>query len=220
MFSFVLATTLYAQKDVTTFLGIPIDGTKEEMIQKLKAKGFSSSSYNREILEGEFNGRDVLIFISTNNNKVCRIAVADKNKTDIQSVKIRFNTLCRQFGNNSKYMSLNDYVISDDENIRYEILVNKKRYEAIFYQKPEDLETMIDDMRSIILSKYSQEELANPTKEMMQQIESDMKELSINEFINCMTKRPVWFMISELFGEYYITIYYDNEYNRAQGEDL
>ena len=126
---------------------------------------------------------EVLIFIATNNNKVCRIAVADKNKTDAQSIKIRFNTLCRQFENNNKYMSLNDYVIPDDEDIRYEILVNKKRYEAIFYQKPEEF-------------------------------------ISVNEYIDCLNKKSVWFMISEMYGKYYIAMFYDNEYNRAQGEDL
>lgn len=30
---------IYAQQDVTKFLGIPVDGSKSEMIQKLKAKG-------------------------------------------------------------------------------------------------------------------------------------------------------------------------------------
>lgn len=30
---------IYAEKDVTTFLGIPVDGTKEEMYQKLQSKG-------------------------------------------------------------------------------------------------------------------------------------------------------------------------------------
>lgn len=33
-------------------------------------------------------------------------------------------------------------------------------------------------------------------------------------------KKPVWFMISEYYGKYYITMFYDNEYNRANGEDL
>lgn len=32
--------------------------------------------------------------------------------------------------------------------------------------------------------------------------------------------KPVWFMISENLGKYYITMFYDNEYNRASGEDL
>lgn len=43
-FSFLMFLMLgvyaFAQKDVTQFLGIPVDGTKTEMVQKLKAKGF------------------------------------------------------------------------------------------------------------------------------------------------------------------------------------
>ena len=34
---------LYAQKDVTKFLGIPVDGSESEMVKKLKEKGFRSS---------------------------------------------------------------------------------------------------------------------------------------------------------------------------------
>lgn len=78
----LFATTANAQKDVTKFLGIPVDGTKAEMIQKLKAKGFTSTAYDPEILEGEFNGEKVEIHIVTNNNKVYRIIVADKSMRD------------------------------------------------------------------------------------------------------------------------------------------
>ena len=39
----VISISLFAQKDVTKFLGIPIDGFKPEMIQKLKEKGFNVS---------------------------------------------------------------------------------------------------------------------------------------------------------------------------------
>lgn len=42
---------------VTRFLGIPIDGTKAEMISKLKDKGFTSVPGTDGMLEGEFNGR-------------------------------------------------------------------------------------------------------------------------------------------------------------------
>lgn len=34
----VISISLFAQKDVTKFLGIPIDGFKPEMIQNLKKK--------------------------------------------------------------------------------------------------------------------------------------------------------------------------------------
>lgn len=72
-FLLLLSVAAWAQKDVTRFLGIPVDGTKSEMIRKLKEKGFRSSSYDSDILEGEFNGRDVSIHVATNNNKVYRI---------------------------------------------------------------------------------------------------------------------------------------------------
>lgn len=36
----LLTVAVYAQKDVTTFLGIPIDGFKSEMRKKLIAKGY------------------------------------------------------------------------------------------------------------------------------------------------------------------------------------
>ena len=35
----MLSVAMYAQNEVTKFLGIPIDGTKADMIQKIKAKG-------------------------------------------------------------------------------------------------------------------------------------------------------------------------------------
>ena len=107
---------LFAQKDVTQFLGIPVDGYKQEMITKLKAKGFVSSSFDRDILEGEFNGTDVNVHVVTNNNKVYRIMIADQIPIDETAIKIRFNKLCSQFENNPKYTSLDE-----DQTIPYDI---------------------------------------------------------------------------------------------------
>ena len=69
-----LSISLFAQGDVTKFLGIPVDGYKSEMRRKLEAKGFVWNSL-LECLEGEFNGTDVQVHIVTNNNKVYRIMV-------------------------------------------------------------------------------------------------------------------------------------------------
>lgn len=112
----LFALNAVAQRDVTKFLGIPVDGTKTEMIRKLKAKGFKSTTYDREVLEGEFNGYDVTVHIVTNNNKVWRIGVADKNYTNETAIKIRFNNLCQQFQQNKKYINpLGDQTINDYE---------------------------------------------------------------------------------------------------------
>ena len=82
----------YAQNEVTQFLGIPVDGSKSEMIQKLKAKGFRYDS-ELDCLKGEFNGRDSYISVVTNNNKVYRIMVRDVTSSSESDIRIRFNTL-------------------------------------------------------------------------------------------------------------------------------
>lgn len=204
---------IYAQQDVTKFLGIPVDGSKSEMIQKLKAKGYTSSPLDKDVLVGEFNGADVNIHVVTNNNKVYRIMICDVNNIDERAIQIRFNRLCEQFVNNSKYSSLplEEYMIPDDEDISYEMTVHKKRYEAIFYQKTDTI-AVAKMLMSALSPKYTTEQLANPTEEL----QSEMVKLSIEYLM----KRPVWFMISDFQGKYYITMYYDNEYNRANGEDL
>lgn len=138
-----IASVCFAQ-NVTTFMGIPVDGAKSAMIQKLKAKGFTYF-YDRDdndYLKGEFNGNKVRVFIQTQNNKVWRICVQDENSTDATNIKIRFNNLYQQFEENEKYMQsfihVNDGIISKDEDISHEILVHDKRYEAAFFQISEN----------------------------------------------------------------------------------
>lgn len=144
---FVFALSVQAQKEVTRFLGIPVDGTKAEMIQKIKAKGFIPSRYDSEMLEGEFNGKNVWVMVATNNRKVYRVAVIDANTCGETDIRIRFNTLLKQFKNNGKYMSDPDNAaIPDDEDISYECTIHDKRYEAIFYQYPENMKDVSEEL--------------------------------------------------------------------------
>ena len=210
----------YAQNEVTQFLGIPVDGSKSEMIQKLKAKGFRYDS-ELDCLKGEFNGRDSYISVVTNNNKVYRIMVRDVTSSSESDIRIRFNTLCRQFENNKKYQSLSSesYIIPEDENISYEMSVNKKRYQASYFQIPEggiDSTTIMKETQSFIFSKYSQEQLSSLTEEQTQELMTEVLLYITEKFYN----RSVWFMIDEMYGDYYILLYYDNGYNQADGEDL
>ena len=132
----LLSISIYAQQDVTKFLGIPVDGSKTAMIQKLKAKGFTYNT-TTGFLEGVFNGEKVYILIQTNKNKVWRIVVCDKTGRDEGQIKIRYNKLFQQFEDNSKYtISETSHMLSDSENISYEISVNNKQYAAVFYQLP------------------------------------------------------------------------------------
>lgn len=218
---FCVTAIMNAQnKDVTKFLGIPVDGTKYEMITKLKAKGFRPSTYDRDVLQGEFNGRDVNLHIVTNNRKVYRIMVADNNPTSEANIRIQFNKLCRQFKNNEKYISLaeGDQTIPEDEDISYNMNVGKKRYQASFYQKIGEVDSvsMMNEVTQRILSNYTPEQLSNLSEEE----KAEVSRKAVMWMLELFTKKSVWFIISEFQGEYYITMYYDNEYNMANGEDL
>ena len=135
---FLLVTTVsnaQTEANVTKFLGIPVDGTKTEILSKLHQKGFRTSYKLEDSLEGNFNGTEVFVSPVMNGNKVWRIAVWDKNSYDEGQIKIRFNNLCQQFKNNPKYFSLTtDQTLSEKEDISYEISVHSKQYEASFLQ--------------------------------------------------------------------------------------
>ncbi len=136
-FLLMLSLSVFAQRQVTKFLGIPVDGSRIAMIEKLKDKGFT---YNSDIdaLEGQFNGKNVWIYVKTNNNKVWRIAVVYKNSSDKEQIKIQYNRLINQFANNPRYKVGNAEGLTDEDDIDYEVGVNKKQYQSTFYQLPDD----------------------------------------------------------------------------------
>ena len=147
--------------------------------------------------------------------------VRDVTSSSESDIRIRFNTLCRQIENNKKYQSLSSesYIIPEDENISYEMSVNKKRYQASYFQIPEggiDSTTIMKETQSFIFSKYSQEQLSSLTEEQTQELMTEVLLYMTEKFYN----RSVWFMIDEMYGDYYILLYYDNGYNQADGEDL
>ena len=206
-----------AQIEVTKFLGIPVDGNKQQMIQKIKEKGYLyNSNYDR--LEGEFNGRDVFIYVVTNNKKVYRILVEDAVYSSEGDIKIRFNTLLRQFeNNNQKYfsMSTEDGELSESEDISYEMTVNNKRYEAAFIQTNNTLDsvTLSKKMEEFNKENYGDDYLLDMTDEQI-------LDASIKFFLSLYIDNSVWFMINERYGRYGILLYYDNNRNRANGEEL
>ena len=73
---FIIVALLFSSsafsQNTIKFLGIPIDGTKREMIDALKVKGYTYNSVY-DVLQGEFNGEDVNISVQTVNNMVWRI---------------------------------------------------------------------------------------------------------------------------------------------------
>lgn len=235
----ILSAGAFAQREVTKFLGIPVDGTKQSMIQKLKAKGFTYDQQT-DYLYGEFNGEKVRISVQTQGNKVWRIAVTDEIGRNENQIRIRFNNLVSQFENNNKYMPYKDsQTLSDNEDISHEISVRDKQYAATFFQYSKDAPEFNDtltlqkeyreryakELKQIeeYVSQFSEEQLENPTEEMLENSKkiSDWTTQSIMKIVyDLLNKRIVWFTIGRAYGEYYITMFYENGYNEADGSDL
>lgn len=209
----------FAQKDVTRFMGIPVDGSKSQMIRKLEAKGFERLYYDSDALTGEFNGRDVTIFIDTNKGNVSRLSVLYASTVSERIVKTLYNNLCYQFANNSKYLCPSIEEIPDDESISYEMSVNGKEYTVLLLQKSEgwgDSEYP-ENVVSALKEKYSDDYISSHQDEIKQEYN---KLFDIEKEIT--SNKIVWFTIvkGEYSNEYSIAIYYENEYNNANGEDL
>lgn len=245
----LLTLSLNAQnKEVTKFMGIPVDGTKEEMISKLKQKGFTYNT-RHDCLEGEFNGRDVIVIVGTNKGKVYRVYVCDKKFDSEAQIKIRFNNLVSQFEFNSNYYdSDSSQYINENERISYQMSVNKKYYEACFYQKSDnDIIIPKELLHNLDSLKYDDmhEQIHSVVVELFEMLGNDyyetnylpaikdLSELEIFEYDKTMVvatalivetlqklSRKVWFRIYEDYGDYYIGIYYDNVYNAPNGQDL
>lgn len=143
------------------FLGIPIDGTEAVFVANLRTKGFT---YNLATggYKGQFNGRDVDVFIHTNHDKVDRVYV-DFPFTDEYGIKLEFNHLLRQFDDNVKYLDLvMNEPIPGNEDISYEINVNNKRYQALFsyFDENRDYVALINALFDKLSDFFTEEQLA------------------------------------------------------------
>ena len=126
---------LYESDFTPQFMGIPVDGTKTDMIDAIKAKGFK---YDQEygFFTGEFNGKSVHVFIHTNHDVVDRIMVAYPSISEKQ-IKTEYNSLLRQFQRNAKYIEIfENEPIPESENISYEMTVHHKDYQSVFFYLP------------------------------------------------------------------------------------
>ena len=222
----IMCFTVFGQSESTLkFLGIPVDGSKSEMVAALKDKGFRYDS-NSGFLVGDFNGMESHIGIVENHGKVYRVVVFDANTSDEGQIKIRFNNLIHQFENsNGKYYYIDqNEMIPEDEDISYEINVHDKQYSATFIYNPlygndklrdKLINEVVEENKLLLEKKGITPEEFYSDKDNYIQVFS-----SIVDKIFQMSKGSVWFQIFEYYGKYYIGIYYDNLINKPNGEDL
>ncbi len=235
---------------VLKFLGIPVDGPKEEMISKLKAKGFKYDTYQEKLI-GEFNGKNVDVYLHATHNKVDRVFVRFPFTSE-ENIKAEYNRLLSQFENNTKYADLtfSNQKISDDEDISFEISVHKKRYQASFYYVELSQDMLLETMLKAGKASMGRDEFEQYKQKMeyfhslsdsaktayngdlleeyykSSQVDTVSAMADADKFFKTLESiidawpGQVWFMISEQYGHYCICLYYDNMLNKPNGDDL
>ena len=163
--------------------------------------------------------------VGANKGKVWRVMVSETTTFSEGEILIRFNNLLRQFQKNKKYIPLNgkDYRLSSDEDISYEMAVHNKIYSAEFLQIAQEVDsvwldsTLIESMQ--MAGKSTGVDL-NLDSLRAEDRESMLKLMREYFYLTVFEKNKVWFVIHSFYGKYHLTIYYDNGYNQADGEDL
>lgn len=131
----LLVSGIAMSQDVTTFMGIPIDGTKDEMIKKLEEKGFTKDA---EFLRGKFYGEDVLLSIGEDNDLVSTIYIIF-NDSSMDEAKTLYNSLVADFSKNKKYIpDGGDGIIIDKTELRHILVSEDRTVVSYFLQKGHD----------------------------------------------------------------------------------
>ncbi len=135
----LFSTCIFCQERVPEYNGIPIDGAKEEMIQKLVETGMfikciSGDKYDLMLISKDLKDLGITPFVKihTQDGKVAGIR-QDILHLTAEKAKILFNA---SYIGNLKFNSSDFYVSSGDsipekEDIFYEMRFNKKEYKLI-----------------------------------------------------------------------------------------
>lgn len=248
LFALVAVITFAQASNATAlkFLGFPVDGTKQQMIENLKSRGFSYNTFD-DYLTGQFNGEYVQVLIHTNHSIVDRIVVVFPSTSSKSEIKNRFNRLLRQFENNDKYFAFEkNEPIPMNEDIAYELTVNDKLYQAGFYYVGDTpFEQTINNLCELVTSMLPEEQAASIVSDVNTFMETPTHEnvwifehltelllnaewtpekvaqfSSIANAVSSVYNSFVWFSIDNQGIDYNIDLFYDNRANMANGEDL
>lgn len=210
----MLPLSLLAESKAIRFLGIPVDGPKSEMIEKIKAKGFTYH-ITEDYFTGYYYGYPVYVFVQLENRVVNRIIVYDIPQCNQKEIKKRFNELCTKFDRDKRYRSLSDSIVKirQNEDILKEMRLHQKQYRGLYAQgrtTRADSLAIQEALRKTdspvsIETKYKTESLRESRRRI--HVKAMKRVTPICDGVN---KSVVWFAISEKFKKFGMILVYDN----------
>ena len=90
--SLILTLTAAAQTDVTTFMNVPVNGTRTSMVRKLLKAGLKKAG--KDLLLEDVDGKSFIVTLQTNGKEVCRVTMTPTRGTgDVFLAVQMYNTL-------------------------------------------------------------------------------------------------------------------------------
>ena len=133
--SVILTASLSAQGNITSFLGIPVNGTKAEVTQRLIEQGAVKVKDGLQI--SGIDQMPFLVRIKTHKGKVYSISLVEtKGTKDVKTAVARFNSLIDSYRENTcEYTEYeyNSFVVINDETST-ERHIHEGDYYAEFFQ--------------------------------------------------------------------------------------
>lgn len=161
-----------AEKYPTRFLGFPVDGPKQTMIDSLISRGFVYHQ-NEDYLTGVYFGEPVYIFLNTRDGRLNRVVVYDITQRDSAEVKKRFNQVYLRFVNNKNYayMSGKKGKISINEDISISISQYSNNFKAVYGQKKKTPQDSADvQRRALRPTDITQEDITRMSASLKQRL--------------------------------------------------
>ena len=160
VFLFLLSAICSAQDGgVVKFLGIPLEGSKEQFAEDLVSKGFTYEPHSG-CYKGLFNAKPVDVFVYTDHDVVGEVSVAFQDTTDYKVIE-EYNQLIEQFRTDPCFMDFNmNEALLDNENISRG-LSKGKAYEAHFsYYDPDRNPPLMEALLDKLSPFFTAEQLA------------------------------------------------------------
>ncbi len=223
----LFCVNIFAQRDVTTFLGVPIDGAKDELLEKLKDKGWLPSMKGSDVLHGQFEKIDLELRVVTYNDTVYRIVLSDRSTFDEKEIITRYNMLCDYFLESHRYSGNASQKLSETMDLTYEMKTMNRHIDAVFYQMPDMTTDTYNNITAHFQSSYSEKKRqqafarlkdASEDESLLEELltgkDADLYNEIYQVFLKIGTMKMVWFTIDrDVFGRYKILVFFDNKYN-------
>ncbi len=213
-YTFASSEVLKIDENAFAFMGIPIDGSKYQMITALEGKGFELDN-SRDQLTGVFNGEKVSLEVGTNHGIVDRILVVYPYCSEPNDTRIKYNTLLSRLNRNAKYVCINPREeLPPNEELYWNLSENNKYYDAVyFYLHPESLpEQWTEEFKEEYQKLYKKPLVPGISYEEMEEALFCLPQ-ELAEAVSGV----VWFTMVD---QHRININYINFKNRPRGEDL